>query len=65
VFGLVAEPLLFSKIYAPFTLFFLGMSAWLCFRQRELSPLVYLLGGIATVWNSDFFSIVCWEGLNQ
>src|SRR3954452_6721022 len=26
-------PLAFSKLYAPFALFFLGLSAWFCFRQ--------------------------------
>ena len=36
-------PLLYSKIYAPFALLFLGLSAWLCFRQWKLSPLACLL----------------------
>ena len=34
----VCGPLIFSRIYAPFTLLFLGLSAWLCFRQWKLSP---------------------------
>jgi hypothetical protein len=58
--GLVAGPLIFSKIYAPFALLFLGLSAWLCFRQWKLSPLACILGGIAASLNSGFFSTACW-----
>ena len=58
--GFVGGPLIFSKIYAPFALLFLGLSAWLCFRQWKLSPLACLLGGIAATLNSDFFSTACW-----
>ena len=35
--ALVSGPLIFSKIFAPFALLFLGLSAWLCFRQWKLS----------------------------
>src|ERR1035441_9283358 len=35
----LSGPLVFSKINAPFALLFLGLSAWLCFRQWRLSPL--------------------------
>ena len=52
--GSVCGPLIFSKIYAPFALLFLGLSAWLCFRQWKLSPVACLLGGIAASLNSDF-----------
>ena len=58
--ALVSGPLLFSKIYAPFALLFLGLSAWLCFRQWKLAPLACVLGGIAATLNSDFFSTACW-----
>ena len=58
-------PLIFSKIYAPFALLFLGLSAWLCFRQWKLSPLACLLGGIAAALNSDFFSTACWGVASQ
>ena len=58
-------PLLFSKIYAPFALLFLGLSAWLCFRQWKLSPLACLLGGLAAALNSDFFSTACWGVASQ
>ena len=58
--GYICSPLVFSKIYAPFTLLFLGLSAWLCFRQWKLSPLACLLGAIAASLNSGFFSTACW-----
>src|SRR5713101_2228158 len=29
----ISGPLLYSKIFAPFTLLFVGLSAWFCFRQ--------------------------------
>jgi hypothetical protein len=61
----VCGPLLFSKIYAPFALLFLGLSAWLCFRQWKLSPLACILGGIAASLNSDFFSTACWGVASQ
>ncbi len=63
--ALVSGPLVFSKIFAPFTLLFLGLSAWLCFRQWKLSPLACILGGIAATLNSDFFSTACWGVASQ
>ena len=63
--ALICGPLLFSKIYAPFTLLFLGLSAWLCFRQWKFSPLACLLGGIAAAMNSGFFSTACWGVASQ
>ena len=38
----------------------LGLSAWFCFRQLKLSPLACLLGGLAAVLNTSYFSVVCW-----
>jgi hypothetical protein len=63
--SLVCGPLIFSKIYAPFTLLFLGLSAWLCFRQWKLSPAACLLGGLAAALNSDFLSTACWGVASQ
>ena len=63
--ALVSGPLLFSKLYAPFALLFLGLSAWLCFRQWKLSFTACILGGIATTLNSDFFSTACWWVASQ
>lgn len=53
-------PLAFSKLYAPFALLFVGLSAWLCFRQMKFSPWACVLGGIAASLNSDFFGTACW-----
>ena len=61
----VCGPLNFSKIYAPFALFFLGLSAWLCFRQWKFTPAACILGGIAAALNSDFFSTACWGVAGQ
>jgi hypothetical protein len=56
----VVSPVIFLKIYTPFTLLFLGFSAWLFFRQLKLSPLVCVLGGVAAGLNSHFLSNACW-----
>src|ERR1017187_4072337 len=63
--GMLCDPLIFSKIFAPFALLFLGLSAWLCFRQWRLSPLACILGGIAAALNSDFFYTACWGVASQ
>ncbi len=60
VLGYACGPLIFSKIYAPFALLFLGLSAWLCFRQWRFSPTACILGAIAAALNSGFFSTACW-----
>ena len=65
ILGLVCGPLIFSKIYAPFALLFLGLSAWLCFRQWKFSAPACILGGIAAALNSDFFSTACWGVASQ
>jgi hypothetical protein len=56
----VFPPEIFLKLYAPFTLFFLGFSAWVFLRQLKFHPSVCLLGGIAAALNTHFFSIACW-----
>jgi hypothetical protein len=63
--GWLGGPLVYSKIYAPFALLLLGLSAWLCFRQWRLSPLSCILGGIAASLNSDFLSTACWGVASQ
>ena len=54
------DKLLFSKVFAPFAAFFVGLSAWLCFRRWHFSPLACALGGLAAGLNSDFLSTACW-----
>ena len=58
--SLVLSPEIFLKIYAPFSLFFVGFCAWVFYRQLEFSALVCLLGGVAAGLNMHFFSIACW-----
>lgn len=57
---LLFSPLWFAKLYAPLSLLFLGLSAWFCFRQFRLTPAACLLGGLATMLNSGYFSTACW-----
>ncbi len=56
----IFPPVLFLKIYGPLTLFFVGFSAWVFFRQLQFSPAVCVLGGIAAGLNMHFFSTACW-----
>jgi hypothetical protein len=56
----VLSPELFLSIYAPFTLFFLGFSAWVFFRQLQFNPAVCALGAVAAGLNMHFFSVACW-----
>jgi len=53
-------PVVFSKVYAPAALLLLGLGAWVFFRQIGLAPLACLLGGLAAMLNSTFFSAACW-----
>jgi hypothetical protein len=57
---MVLPPEIFLKVYAPFTMLFLGLCAWVFFRQLEFNPGVCVLGGIAAGLNMHFFSIACW-----
>ncbi len=61
----MAGPLIFAKIYPAFALLFLGLSAWLCFRQWKFSPLACIVGALAVGLNSDFFSTACWGVAGQ
>jgi hypothetical protein len=56
----IFPPVLFLKVYAPLTLFFVGFSAWVFFRQLQFNPAVCVLGGIAAGLNMHFFSTACW-----
>jgi len=44
-------PLYFSKFYAPICLLFLGVSAWLFFRQKRWHPAVCVIGSLAAMLN--------------
>ncbi len=60
ILGTIMPRELFLKIYPPFTLLFLGFSAWVFFRSLRLNPAVCVLGGVAAGLNMHFFSIACW-----
>lgn len=61
-FGLqwILGPVWFSKLYAPASLMILGLGAWCFFRQIGLGRWACLLGALAAVLNSSFFSAACW-----
>jgi hypothetical protein len=57
---LVTGPVIFSKLYAPFSLLFVGWAAWVWARQMRWSPWVAVLLAVATALNGDFFATACW-----
>lgn len=61
-FGLqwLLGPVLFSKLYAPIALMILGLSAWYFFNQTGLTRWACILGALAAMLNSSFFSAACW-----
>jgi hypothetical protein len=56
----ILSPVTFLKFYAPLTLLFTGLCAWLFFRQLKFSSPVCVLGGLAAGLNMHFFSVACW-----
>lgn len=63
--GMLTGKLIFSKIFAPFSLFFLGLSAWILCRQLRFAQSVCVLTALAAGLNSDFFSTACWGVATQ
>ena len=57
---MVLRPVLYSKFYAPLGLTILGLGAWCFFRRLDLAPMACVLGALAAVWNTNFFSTACW-----
>ncbi|MGH7954079.1 MAG: hypothetical protein ACREFE_19460, partial [Limisphaerales bacterium] len=53
-------PVGYAKFLAPIALWILGVGAWFFFRQLKLSPLAAVLGGLAAMLSSTFFSDACW-----
>src|SRR6185369_15079695 len=53
-------PVLFAKLFAPFGVLLLGLSAWCLFRQLRFRPWVCVLGGLAAALNTMAFSAACW-----
>lgn len=60
----IFPPGIYLKIYAPLTMLFLGVGAWLFFRQLGFAPPVCVVGGLGAGLNMHFFSNACW-GLGQ
>lgn len=65
VLRLVTSPVVYAKIFAPFSLFFVGICAWLCFRQYKFSTLTCLLVALAAALNSDFVGTSAWGVCGQ
>src|SRR6266436_1981011 len=53
-------PVGYSKLYAPIGLMLLGLGAWTFFRTMRFAPTACILGGLAAMLNSGFFSVACW-----
>lgn len=53
-------PVWFSKLYGPVSLLLLGVGAWFFLRKSGLGTTVCVLGGLAAILNSTFFSVACW-----
>lgn len=54
------KPIAYSKLYAPIGLLLLGLGAWTFFRTMKFAPGACILGGLAAMLNSGFFSVACW-----
>lgn len=57
---LVPSSVIYSKIYAPMALLFLGLAGFFLFRMLGFKPIVCLLGAIAFAFNMNAFSNACW-----
>ena len=53
-------PIWFAKFYAFISLLILGVGAWCFFRQSRLTPAACILGGLAAILTSTFFSLAAW-----
>jgi hypothetical protein len=54
------KPFLYSKLYAPIGLFLLGLAAFSFFRAMKFTPAACIIGGLAAMLNSGFFSVASW-----
>jgi hypothetical protein len=63
--GILLGPVGFSKFYAPFSLLFIGLSAWFLFRELKFSTTASIIGGLAAALNSDFLATSCWGVASQ
>ena len=56
----IVGPIGLSKFLPPISLWILGLGAWFLFRQLRFAPLACVLGALAAMLNSTFFSGACW-----
>jgi TRAP-type C4-dicarboxylate transport system permease large subunit len=56
----VLGPVGFAKFLAPIALLVAGLGALIFFRALKLTPLAALLGALAAMLNSSYFSDACW-----
>jgi hypothetical protein len=57
---MIFPPEIFLKIYAPLTMLFLGVGAWLFFRGLGFAPPVCIVGGLGAGLNMHYFSNASW-----
>jgi hypothetical protein len=60
----VLGPVGYAKFLAPLALLILGLGAWCFFEQLKLARAAAILGAMATVLNSTFFSSACWGSVH-
>ena len=58
-------PLGYAKFYPAIALFILGLGALTFFRTLKLSRVAAVLGAVAAMLNSSFFSCACWGVASQ
>ena len=56
----ITTPLIYSKFFCPISILILGLSAWFCFSQMKLCRWASLIGALAVMLSSGFFSSACW-----
>ena len=62
---LALDAVAWAKFFAPLTLLILGLAAGFCFRRLGLSNLACVLGALAAMLNTGFFSAACWGVASQ
>jgi hypothetical protein len=53
-------PVWFAKLLVPVSMLFLGVCAWILFRQLKASPGAAVVAALAMALNSNLFSNACW-----
>ena len=62
---LAMNSVVWAKFFAPLALLMLGLAAGFCFRRLGLSHLASVLGALAVMLNTGFFSAACWGVATQ